>query len=90
MKGRYLKKRKFISIAELVRYLNWDVMDYNTLRPHYKHRPRTPHEVYFDIPLGFDIRKRMRKAMKERVKKNKCAECIQCKDFGCERKELGK
>lgn len=87
VKGRYLRRRKFESVKAISKYLEWVVMDYNTLRPHYKHRPRTPHEVYFNIPLGFDIRKRVRNAMKKRVKSNKCAQCIQCKN-GCENRAL--
>ncbi|MBP7810576.1 MAG: transposase [Bacteroidia bacterium] len=81
MKSRYLKGRKFENIKALTKYLEWAVEDYNTIRPHYKHRPRTPHEVYFDIPLGFDIKKRVKNAIKTRIKNNKCAKCIQCR--GC-------
>jgi hypothetical protein len=81
IKGRYLKNRKFESIKALTNYLNWVVEDYNKVRPHYKHRPRTPFEVYFDIPLDFDVRKRVKEAITKRVKNNKCSKCIQCK--GC-------
>ncbi len=81
IKGRYLRSRKFESIEALSKYLEWVVMDYNTLRPHYKHRPLTPHEVYFNIPLNFDIRKRTRNAMKKRVMENKNSKCIQCQGF---------
>jgi hypothetical protein len=55
MKGRYLKRKVFGSLKELSDFLDWAVNDYNTLRPHYKHAPRTPYEVYFDVPLGFDL-----------------------------------
>lgn len=81
IKGRYLKNRKFESIKTLNNYMKWVVEDYNKVRPHYKHRPRTPYEVYFDIPLNFDIRKRIKEAISLRVKNNKCAKCIQC--TGC-------
>jgi len=57
MKSRYLKGKKFESIKALDKYLKWAVDDYNTIRPHYKHRPRTPYEVYFNVPLGFDVKK---------------------------------
>jgi transposase-like protein len=80
MKGRYLRNQKFESIKSLKKYLEWAVNDYNKVRPHYKFRPRTPYEMYFEIPLGFDIKKRAKEAVQNRVKKNKCAKCIQCKD----------
>lgn len=79
MKSRYLRGRKFESISALNKYLEWAVMDYNVLRPHYRHRPRTPHEVYFNQPLGFDIRSRMKEAIQARITSNKCAQCIQCR-----------
>ncbi len=80
MKGRYLKKRIFGSIAELSEFLEWAVNDYNRLRPHYKHAPKTPYEVYFDLPLGFDLIKRRKQAVQDRISNNKCSKCIQCKD----------
>ena len=79
MKGRYLKNQKFESIRSLTKFIKWAVNDYNVLRPHYKHRPRTPNEVYFKIELPFDVKMRAKQAVKSRVKKNKCAKCIQCK-----------
>ncbi|HRG01856.1 MAG TPA: integrase core domain-containing protein [Bacteroidia bacterium] len=82
IKGRYLRNRKFESIKALDNYLKWVVEDYNEVRPHYKHRPRTPYEVYFDIPLDFDVRERVKKAIKQRVSNNKCAGCKQC-TMGC-------
>lgn len=85
MKSRYLKGRKFESIKALAKYLEWAVKDYNEVRPHYKHRPRTPHEVYFNIPLNFDIKRRVKSAIKTRIKNNKNAKCIQCK--GCRQGE---
>lgn len=78
IKSRYLRGRQFESIRAIERYLKWAVEDYNVIRPHYKHKPRTPYEVYFNIPLGFDIRKRVMEAVQKRVKNNKCAACIQC------------
>ena len=84
IKGRYLRNRKFESIKALDNYLKWVVEDYNEVRPHYKHRPRTPYEVYFDIPLDFDVRERVKKAIKQRVKNNKCADCKQC-TMGCKK-----
>jgi putative transposase len=80
MKGRYLKKKTFGSIKELSEFLEWAVTDYNTLRPHYKHAPKTPYEVYFDLPLGFDLKKRRKKAVQDRIKNNLSSKCIQCKD----------
>jgi putative transposase len=85
IKGRYLRGHKFASVEAVSKFLRWAVMDYNTLRPHYKHRPRTPHEVYFNIPLWFDLRTRTKKTMKERVRKNKNGKCIQCKGFKSEK-----
>jgi putative transposase len=82
IKGRYLRNRKFENIKAVDNYLKWAVEDYNIVRPHYKHRPRTPYEVYFDIPLGFDLRNRVKKAITERVKNNKCSSCMQC-TMGC-------
>lgn len=65
IKGRYLRNRKFESIKALSAYLKWAVQDYNELRPHYKHRPKTPYEVYFDIPLNFNLRKRIKQQLNE-------------------------
>ncbi|MFI5150942.1 MAG: hypothetical protein ACHQRM_14490 [Bacteroidia bacterium] len=78
IKGRYLRNRKFENISVLTKYLEWAVHDYNVLRPHYRHRPRTPQEVYFNTPLGFDIRKRVKNAIATRVRNNKCAKCTEC------------
>jgi len=38
--------------------------------------------VYFGIPLDFDVRERVKKAIKQRVSNNKCAGCKQC-TMGC-------
>jgi hypothetical protein len=81
IKGCYLRNRKFESMSALKKYLDWAVKDYNELRPHYKHRPRTPYEVYFNIPLKFDVTKRMKEAVQRRVRNNKCSECKQCTGF---------
>ena len=88
MKSRYLKGRQFESLRALKNYLNWAVKDYNECRPHYKHRPRTPYEVYFNIPLGFDERRRVKAAIKKRVKNNKTTPCSQCR--GCNFNECKK
>lgn len=80
MKGRYLKRKLFESIDALLEYLDWAVEDYNAIRPHYKHAPKTPREVYFNLKLGFNLQKRRKKAVQDRIKNNKCAKCIQCKD----------
>jgi len=79
MKGRYLRKKVFETLAELDAYLEWAVEDYNCLRPHYKHAPKTPKEVYFGLRLGFDVKKRKKRAVQDRVKHNLCARCIQCR-----------
>jgi putative transposase len=80
IKGRYLRNRTFDSIRSLNKFLMNAVHDYNELRPHYKHRPRTPFEVYFNIPLGFDIRTRVKQAVQQRVIRNRNVKCLQCKD----------
>lgn len=89
MKGRYLKNQRFANIKSLVAYLNWAVNDYNSQRPHYKHKYLTPHEAYFNIPLGFEPRKRTLDAIKARVAGHKNAKCIQCKAFR-QKKACGK
>jgi transposase InsO family protein len=81
IKGRYLRNRKFESIRALDKYLKWAVEDYNKVRPHYKHKPRTPYEAYFDIPLDFDLRKRTKNAVQKRIKAHKCTGCMQCTAF---------
>ena len=80
IKGRYLRNRKFDTIASLNKYLKWAVHDYNCVRPHYKHRPRTPEEAYFGRKLDFDIRERVKVAISERVATNKCSTCTQCRN----------
>jgi transposase InsO family protein len=78
MKGRYLKNRKFESVKALFNFLQWAVKDYNELRPHYKHRPKTPAEVYFHKSLGFDHKLRVKRALRQRLQVNKGVKCIQC------------
>ncbi len=81
MKGRYLRGRKFNTLKSLNDFLEWAVRDYNTIWPHYRHRPRTPQEVYFNTPLGFDIRARVKKAISSRVNHHRRSECSKCKGF---------
>lgn len=78
MKGRYLRNRNFDSIEKLQTYLEWAVEDYNFVRPHYKHSPKTPAEVYFGTKLKFDPRKRLQKALAKRLKTNKSTPCAKC------------
>jgi putative transposase len=63
IKGRYLKNRKFENVEGLTAFLSEAVKDYNYLRPHYKHFPKTPAEAYFDTKLKLDVRKRIAKAV---------------------------
>ena len=79
LKGRYLPKKKFFTAKEVMTHLDWSVNDYNEIRPHYKHKPRTPHEVYFNIPLNFDVKERMKLAMLSRIQTNLKGKCIQCR-----------
>lgn len=78
IKGRYLRNRKFDNLELLREYLKWAVQDYNKVRPHYRHRPRTPWEMYFDRPLSFDVKERIRNAAKKRIRKNKSLPCQAC------------
>ena len=79
LKGRYLPKEKFYSAQEVTDHLAWAVNDYNELRPHYKHQPRTPYEVYYNIPLNFDLKARMKTAMKKRIQTNLNGKCTICR-----------
>jgi putative transposase len=79
MKGRYIKNRKFESLEGLAKFLNEAVHDYNYQRPHYKHFPKTPAEAYFDITLKLDVRKRISKTVRQRVKNNLATACTACK-----------
>jgi len=78
MKGRYLRSRKFDSIEKLRSFLEWAVKDYNFVRPHYKHSPKTPGEMYFDTKLKFDPLKRLKKASAKRLTTNKSTSCSKC------------
>jgi putative transposase len=78
MKGRYLRTRKFESIEKLQTFLEWAVEDYNFVRPHYKHSPKTPGEMYFGTKLKFDPLKRLKKASAKRLKNNKSTSCAKC------------
>ncbi|RYY00959.1 MAG: hypothetical protein EOO53_20460 [Gammaproteobacteria bacterium] len=78
LKGRYLRHQKFETLEKLRQCLTEAVFDYNERRPHGRHSPRTPKEVYFDIPLNFDVSKRMRKAAVQRMIKNKSQACSIC------------
>jgi hypothetical protein len=78
MKGRYLRNRIFSTLKEVSEFLEWAVYDYNVIRPHYKHAPKTPKEAYFNVPLGFDIKKRVQRGMKNRIENNRCSKCMQC------------
>ncbi len=79
MKGRYLRNAKFDNIHALETCIEISMHDYNELRPHYKHSPRTPSEVYFGTSLRFDPHERIMKAGRERLKKNKNSACSECK-----------
>jgi hypothetical protein len=65
IKGRYIKNKRFESIEGLKRFLDDAVRDYNYQRPHYKHFPKTPSEVYFGTDLKLDIKKQASKAKEE-------------------------
>jgi len=78
MKGRYLKNRKFQSIEGLDNFLSKAVYDYNYVRPHYKHAPKTPGEAYYEVKLNFDVEKRKARSLKNRVKKNVENACTMC------------
>jgi len=79
LKGRYLPRQKFQNIESLKKYLEWSVNDYNNLRPHYALKLKTPYEAYFNIPLKFDPKKRVQKAIQKRIKNNLAGKCIQCR-----------
>lgn len=81
VKGFYLKRRKFESVSALTKHLRWSVNDYNIDRPHYKHRPYTPNEIYRNIPLKFDPVRRKNEARAARLKVNKHTACLQCSEY---------
>jgi transposase InsO family protein len=78
MKGRYLRNRRFPSISKLEQFLKWAVHDYNSVRPHTRHWPRTPEEVYFQKPLNFDPHLRIREGQKRRIKEHLTRCCEKC------------
>ncbi|HTA81478.1 MAG TPA: integrase core domain-containing protein [Bacteroidia bacterium] len=78
IKGRYLRNRKFETLEGFERFIVWAVEDYNEKRPHFKHKPLTPKEVYFGHKLQLDHEKRMQNAKKTRVRNNKCSKCNRC------------
>ena len=80
IKGRYLRNRKFETLQGLTNFLKEAVHDYNYLRPHYKHYPKTPAEVYFKTDLKMDCNSRMAKAMKTRVRTNLATGCSICRN----------
>lgn len=79
MKGRYIRNKRFETIEGLTKFLNEAVKDYNYERPHYKHFPKTPAEVYFEVDLKLDIRKRTSKASQQRIKNNLATACRICR-----------
>jgi transposase InsO family protein len=85
MKGRYLRNARFDSIDSLCAFLEKSIYNYNQVRPHYKHSPQTPFEVYFNTRLDFNVHNRIKQAAKERVIKNKnsgCGNCLKTKNSG--------
>jgi transposase InsO family protein len=79
IKGRYLINKRFETLEGLVIFLRDAIYDYNYLRPHYKHYPKTPAEVYFEIDLKINFKARMAKAVKNRVKNNVATACTSCR-----------
>lgn len=79
IKGRYLRNKAFDSVDGLSIYLNQAIEDYNYQRPHYKHFPKTPAEVYFNKELKINFQKRIAKAIQIRVKNNATTACRVCK-----------
>ncbi len=79
MKGRYLGNRTFDSVERLQAFLQEAINDYNCLRPHYKHYPKTPAEVYYGKALPFNKALRMKAAALDRLNHNKNTLCSECK-----------
>jgi hypothetical protein len=65
MKGRYPGNRTSGSVELLQDFLKDAVHDYNCLRPHYEHYPKTPGEVYYGKALPFNKALRMKKGCSE-------------------------
>jgi hypothetical protein len=79
IKGRYLRNRKFETLQALTNFLKEAIHDYNYLRPHYKHYPKTPAEAYFKTDLKMDCNCHMAKAMKARIRTNLATSCCICR-----------
>lgn len=79
IKGRYLRNKQFQTIEGLTNFLTEAVNDYNCMRPHYKHFPKTPAEVYFNPDLKIDFSKPVAKAVKKRVSNNLATPCSICR-----------
>lgn len=79
IKGRYLKNKEFETLQGLSNFLQNAIKDYNYLRPHYKHFPKTPAEVYYNTDLKINFKNRKLKAINTRVKNNKNSACTTCK-----------
>jgi 5-methylcytosine-specific restriction endonuclease McrA len=62
------------------KFLDDAVRDYNYERPHYKHFPKTPSEVYFGTDLKLDIKKQASKAAHQRVQNNLKTACRICRN----------
>jgi hypothetical protein len=78
IKGRYLRNRKFENTAAFEKFIAWAVKDYNEKRPHYRHSPLTPKEVYLGHKIGFDHDNKVMNAVKMRIDGNKCSKCNEC------------
>lgn len=79
LKGRYLRNKVFETVQGLANFLKDAIHDYNYKRPHYKHFPKTPAEVYFNIDLKINFNKRKLKAVEKRVKNNATTACNICR-----------
>ncbi len=78
IKGRYLRNRKFETWEGFVKFIAAAVKDYNEKRPHFKHRPLTPKEVYLGHKITFNHEKRVKNAREARIRNNKCSKCCEC------------
>lgn len=76
IKGRYLRNKRIDTLEELTKFLEEAVQDYNYLRPHYKHYPNTPAEVYFNNRPKMDVPSIMAKAMNTRVRMNESCDPV--------------
>jgi putative transposase len=56
IKGRYLRNKVFETVQGLSNFLKDAIYDYNYVRPHYKHFPKTPAEVYFNTDLKINLK----------------------------------